>query len=204
MPRRVTSCRALRARGGWAEDAALRRCTFPIGPRNTYSNVAYLLAGIWVVVTQPDTVRWVMGPALAVLALGSALYHGTKRVWANNLDWVGMYACLSVLVVHGVFRDNEGVALGALSLSTTMALLWPYQPTHFDWHMGLLFVAALIPAYLIGHPMLALYALLAFAVSYLAWQADKRRWKVVGLWGHAIWHVGTAVALALLFAAQAK
>lgn len=40
-----------------------------------------------------------------------------------------------------------------------------------------------------------------FAGAYLCWQLDKRR-VVVGLWGHGLWHVGTAIAAVVLFQAQ--
>lgn len=196
----ILSCRRLRERGGWAEDAQNRRCTIPIGPRNTVSNLAYAAVAVWVVVSQVVAERLVMAAALLLLAVGSALYHATKQVWANNLDWAGMGACMGVLDVVALFPGAPGLTLGAFSISMAASVMIA-QHMHFDRVMGGMFLVALIPAYLRGDTTLATVSLLLFALAMLAWQADKRRWKVVGLWGHAIWHVLTAAALGLLFAA---
>lgn len=195
------SCVKLRTRGWWGEDIALHRCRVPYGPRNSWSNLSYLLAGVWVVLTQQGDVRWVMGAALLTLAIGSALYHSTKQIWANNLDWLGMGASMSVLVIHGAFPHADGLALGAFSIGAVVALLIA-QHMHFDEVMGLMFLGALVPAYTQGSPALATASVICFALAYGAWQADKRRWKIVGLYGHAAWHAGTAAAMAILFAAQ--
>jgi hypothetical protein len=194
-------CARLINRGGWAEDAALQRCHFPIGPRNTWSNLSYALAGLWLAVTPGEPIRWIMAAALLMLAVGSALYHGTKQIWANDLDWLGMGASMSVLVVHGLFPHAEGLALGAFTVGAVAGLLIAKQ-MHFDLLMGGLFVAALIPAYLNGEWRLASISVACFSLAYLAWQADKRRWKIVGLYGHAGWHLLTAAAIAVLFLSQ--
>ncbi len=196
----MLSCRRLRERGGWAEDVSNKRCTLPIGPRNTVSNLAYLAAGVWVVTTQVVPVRWVLGAALLLLAMGSALYHATKRTWANNLDWAGMFATMSVLVVHGLFPRAPGLALGALSVSMVVTVIYAWDK-HFDLMMGGLFLAAALPAMLHGALGPVLVSVGWFLVGYLGWQCDKRR-VLLGKWGHAVWHVATAIALERLFLAQ--
>lgn len=196
-------CRELRARGGWAEDAAGYGCAIPIAWRNTVSNAAYALAGLWVVLTQSGAVRWVMGAALLTLAIGSALYHATKQIWANNLDWLGMGASMMVLVVHGAFPEAEGLALGAFSVGSVAALLIA-QHMHFDEVMGALFVAAIVPAYLYGDKTLATASVVLFLLAMAFWQMDRKHWKIVGLYGHSAWHCLTSAAMAVLFAAQVR
>lgn len=199
----MTSCYQLRMRGGWAEDAWSHRCRFPIAWRNTWSNAAYLVAGLWLLLTQSVPARWPMLAALLVLAVGSALYHGTKEIWANNLDWLGMGATMTVLVIQGLFPRADGLVLGAFSIGAVAALLIS-KHMHFDVLMGVLFLAAAIPPVVRGELGLTLVSVGLFAVGYLFWQADKHRSWIVGLWGHAGWHVLTAAAMAALFVAQAQ
>jgi len=59
----------------------------------------------------------------------------------------------------------------------------------------------LVPAFLLGRPALAVLSLGLFAVAYGCWQLDKRG-RVLGLWGHAMWHTGTAVAIGVLYLAR--
>jgi len=81
-------------------------------------------------------------------------------------------------------------------------LLFAFHVKHFDLLMGGLFAVAAIPALWRGNQAVALLSVILFALAYLFWQGDKRRWKIVGLWGHAGWHVATAAAMAALFVAQ--
>lgn len=199
----MISCEQLRARGNWAEDAAGVGCRFPIAWRNTWSNVAYAIAGVWLVLTQEAGVRWVMAAALLCLAIGSALYHGTKRFWANALDWLSMYLCMTCLVIHGIAPDAPGIVFGAAWFSLPLALLFAFDRKHFDWHMGVLFLIAAIPPVVHGELGLTLVSVGLFGLGFLCWQLDRAR-KIVGLWGHALWHCFTAGAMARLFVAQAQ
>lgn len=198
------SCARRIARGGWAEDAEEGRCTFPIGPRNTYSNVAYALAAGGVVAWGSGDIRWVMAAALLLLALGSALYHGYKTIWANDLDWAGMYATLTVLVVNGMFPNAPGLALGAASIGIVLVALFAFH-THFDAHMAILLAVAAGATMVTRPPERTLEvvgSLCCFVVAYGVWQLDKQRHPAIGRWGHAVWHVLTAAAMMILFLAQ--
>lgn len=192
------SCAQLRQRGNWAEDTRRIRCRFPIAPLNTWSNAAYLLAALWLILTAHDDTRWVMAAALTLLGIGSAGYHGTKTTGWNNLDWAGMFACMTVLVVHGLFPRAPGLALGATSITVVVTALYAWS-RHFDLMMGGLFLAAAIPSALHGNAALVLLATALFAVAYGCWQLDQRR--VLTRTGHALWHVLTGAAMALLYRA---
>lgn len=72
-----------------------------------------------------------------------------------------------------------------------------------DWHMAALMVVGSLPPLVRGDHLPLLGAgWLAFGVGYACWQLDRRKSRWVGLWGHAVWHVATAVAIGLLFWAQ--
>lgn len=196
------SCDHRRARGGWWEDATLERCAFPIGPRNTWSNLAYVGAGLTLLAigSPPATV---MAGSLVVLGIGSGLYHGYKTIWANRLDHVGMYLTFGALSVHGIAPFHPTIPYLMITTGILLAVLFSYviPGINLDVQMGLLLWYAGIPAFLGGHANWAVLSMAIFLLGFVAWQMDKHR-LLVGLWGHAIWHIATAVAIALMFMAQ--
>lgn len=201
----MESCNRRQMRGGWAEDAALKRCVFPIGPRNTASNLAYPIAsGVVLWLDHRTTAAWVMAIALALLGLGSGLYHGLKVVWANNCDRAGMYLVFGSLVVHGIVPAHPATPwlMAGTGLLLAASLVYAIPATNLDVQMGVLFWFAAIAAFLHGAVVLPVVSLLLFVVGYACWQLDKARASVVGLWGHALWHILTAGAIALLYLAQ--
>ena len=191
------------AMGGWAEDAKLRRKHFPIGPRNTASNVAYLLAAVYLMATGEGPARWAIGAGMVVLAIGSACYHAFKTPKTNNWDWAGMGGTMTPFAVNGVLHTSRGLALGAFSIGAVSAALIAWGSTrHSDFVMGLLFLGSAVPAFLAGNFWPAVEAVATFALAMAFWQADRKRWAIVGLYGHAAWHVLTAVAMPQLHRAQ--
>lgn len=117
------------------------------------------------------------------------------------MDWAGMYSTMTVLVMHGIRPDAPGGFLAGFTVGAVGAMLFAFHVKHFDALMGALFLAAAIPPYVRGAHGPVILSVVLFAVAFIAWQCDKKR-KFVGLWGHAIWHVATAAAMAALFVAQ--
>lgn len=185
----------------WSEDEELARRRPPYGPRNTFSNFAYLLIGVAVLLERFSESAAAMAFALLLLGIGSGLYHALKTRWANNLDWVGMYAVMGVLVLHGIVPNAPGFLLGAVSTIGAVIALFAFEPTHEHLHMIVLFLGATIPSFVSGNRLLVLVAVTMFAAAYGCWQLDQRR--VLRLWGHAFWHMLTAAAMGTLFLAQA-
>lgn len=197
------SCPQRQARGGWWEDQLCGRCAFPIGPRNTYSNVAYPLAGAGLLYWDHSPAGWVMAGSLLVLGIGSALYHGHKTLWANRLDHLGMYLVFGALSVHGFAPAHPATPVAMLLTGALLALLLAYvvPRVSLDVQMGILVWFSALPGVLRGHRAEVMVAVGCFAVAYLAWQLDVAH-RVTGKWGHALWHVLTAAAIPVLFWAQ--
>jgi len=194
-----TECRRRIARGGWAEDRLLQRCAIPIGPRNTWSNLGYAAVGLLVAWHARTGIALVFGAAMLALAVGSGLYHAWKTPRMNDLDWFGMYAVMSVLVLHGWLPRADGLALGAVAIGGTAGVLFGMQRYHYDWHMLGLFLLAWLRA--TPQSLVALAAFGSMLLAYGCWWVDRHtptRWR----WGHACWHLLAAMALGLTFLAQ--
>lgn len=196
-------------RGNWAE-ARLRHCEgglavtgIPVEPFNTFSNLAYFAAA-WVLIqrfgTMPATI---LAGALTLLGVGSGLYHGTKAMWGARLDHAGMHGVFGALAIYcvmpphplGVYVMLGGVALFAIGFALV-------APGDLNMRMGLLLVLVSIRGFLLGRTTLSLIALGLFGVAFLAWYVDQRS-TVLNRFGHAIWHLCTAAAIAVMFAAVA-
>lgn len=189
---------------GWWAEARLRGCrhdlSVPVEPVNTYTNLAYLAAGLTLVGWRPSWPAAVMAAALAILCVGSSLYHGLKTHWAERLDVAGMYCVFGAMAIYALAPDHPwigpvmlgGMTVGALTLN---------RPGDLNERMGILLTLISLRGFLLGHAWLALASLTIFAVAYLAWNLDHRDPPPTGRYGHAIWHVCTAAAIALMFVA---
>jgi hypothetical protein len=195
-------CAILQNRGGWREDRIAGRCTFPIGPLNTWSNAAYLVAGGAVVFGDHSPAGIVMALALTLLGIGSGLYHGFKTRFANTLDWVGMYCVFGALVVHGIEPHNPATPFWMAGTGGGLALLFTYAipKVSLEIQMGLLFYFASLPMALKGHWPMAISVLCLFLVAYAVQVGDRKGWT--GRWGHAAWHLLSAMGITLLYGAQ--
>jgi hypothetical protein len=195
----MTNCLRLIGRGGWNEDRLLGRCTFPIGPRNTWSNVAYPFAGVWLLTQQHDASAIVMAVTLCVLGIGSGLYHGYKAIWANNLDRFGMYAVFGAMGAHGLHAGPLGMAITGLSVAAICVYAVP--SVNLDLQTGLLLSLSLLTVLRDGNVTLGLVSMGLFLLAFACWQLDKAG-KWLGPWGHALWHVITAPAIVVMYLAQ--
>jgi len=146
----------------------------------------------------------VMGAALCALGVGSFLYHGLKTLWANELDVAGMYVTFGALATHALAPAHPATAwLMALS-GSLLAVLFVYvlPPVKLEVQMGMLLYFTALPAILTGASALAWTSLGLFVLGYLAWHLDRARAPFIGLWGHALWHLLTAAAIALMYLAS--
>ena len=92
--------------GNWHEEE-LAGCStglhrVPQQPINTYSNLAYLAAGVLVHFHLDTGPSFVFSVTMTYLAVGSALYHATSTRWAGMLDVTGIYTVFSAIAVYAV------------------------------------------------------------------------------------------------------
>jgi hypothetical protein len=106
-------------------------------PANTWSNLGYVLVGLYAVafaawdarrstsdrdpyaVRQPALMWW-FGVACIILGIGSGLMHAAMTSWGHKADVFGMYVSLTALIALQWGRWVPSVILGGRSLAT-----WP-------------------------------------------------------------------------------
>jgi len=194
-------------RGQWAE-ARLRHCEgglavtgIPVEPFNAFSNLAYFAAAWMVYGTFESLPAAVLAAALTLLGVGSTMYHGTKAMWGARLDHAGMYAVFGALAIYSVAPPHPAVPWVMLAGAAAFAIGFSLvAPGDLNARMGLLLALLSIRGFLLQNGRYAGISLGLFVVAFAAWQIDKRT-TILGRFGHAIWHLLTAGAIALMFVA---
>ena len=88
--------------GGWWEEE-LNHCDsglirVPQQPVNTYTNLAYLAVGLFLMFQLNTLSTYVFSLTLLYLCVGSALYHALSTRWAGRLDVSAIYAVFSAVL----------------------------------------------------------------------------------------------------------
>jgi predicted membrane channel-forming protein YqfA (hemolysin III family) len=213
--------------GNWHEEE-LADCKtglhkVPQQPINTYSNLAYLAAGVLVHFHLDTNPSFVFAVTMTYLAIGSALYHATSTRWAGMLDVTGIYTVYTAIAVYAVATLFMGqwtytpvvMFVVAGVLATVLSRVGkPKKPRPAERKsgdrmrkviaisLGTAYVCVLIRMARTGdwddwQPLVG--SLVAFVIAYASWGLDRKRKFPITPWGHGVWHVLTAVASALVF-----
>lgn len=212
-PAKVEEYRA--CKGGWWE-AKLNNCQAGLlmvlqQPVNTYTNVAYLAAGFFLMFKLQTLPSYVLGLASLYLCAGSAPYHATSTRWAGSLDVSAMYAVFSANAVYALsallgISDALTALLMFVAAALAAYLLRYYYHGTMEVKIAVFLVityalilwsrhrnqARLFDGYLIA-------SLVIFALAETAWLMDKAGRFPLVRWGHGVWHILTAAAIAILF-----
>jgi hypothetical protein len=179
-------------------------------PLNTWSNLAYVFVGflVWRRPLRPTALLFTA--SLALLGVGSFLFHATVTREMQWLDMAGTYAALVAVIARGVavaYAISEKLVV-ALALVAD-ALLAIFKWAISAWVvLPLLMAAAAVPIarwVMRGHRSgrAALLPALLFVAALAARQLDVAH---VGCepaslvyQGHALWHLFTAASLGCAF-----
>ena len=193
-------------------------CSVVVEPANTWSNLAYVLAGLallWLGARRGERTLRVFGLAEIAVGACSFVYHMSFSGILQVLDFLGMYVFTNLLiglnaVRLGVLSPRRFVPLYAASVVALTALTVALRFTRFPIQ-GIVFAAivAIVATELVQRaPAGADRRLFAASLATLVVAAGFSAADVTGAFcdphdhvvqGHAIWHVLGAVSL--LFAA---
>ena len=205
----------------WCEEEL---CSLVVNPADTWSNLAYLALGAWMIwqtrrIPPADRTASLalFGPASLVVGVFSLVYHASYTYFFQFFDFVAMFLfCFTVITANalrlgwiGPERSRAFLVAGVAGASALVPLVgetpFPIQ--------GL--VAVLIAAILVQEAVLRArargrvrYGAFALALALLGGAAAASLADVTRtfcdpanhwLQGHALWHVLSAASLCALF-----
>ena len=202
--------------GGWHE-AELEQCSLglkkvPQQPVNTYTNLAYLAAGLWIQFTLDTGPAFVFALTMMYLCVGSTLFHATSTGWAGMLDVTGIYTVFAGTAVYAfaalVGQGADPLVPAGMFLSAGAAafFLSKSHTRNMEWVIAILLGATY--AQLVIRMAIAqtwsplpqvLLSLGLFAVGFTSWKLDTHKKFPLARWGHGVWHLFTAAACAVAF-----
>jgi hypothetical protein len=167
-------------------------------PANTWSSLAFVLVGAWILARSPMKLY---GAATISIGVGSAFYHASLTFVGQVADIFGMYLLVTFVLLFNVSRF-----FGPLYIALNLALL--AAQIAFPQSRRYLF-AAVIAAVLIveirSHRIerkWLYWALAAMSAGFLLWTLDITHRLCDPqslLQGHALWHVLGAVSASCVF-----
>ncbi len=190
-------------------------------PANTWSNLAYLLAGAFIAVhSRKFQSRAIRSYAWVMIAMGlcSAIYHASFTFVFQILDFFGMYLMTSLMILIqlrrlGWIREAMNpVNFWSLVAGTTALTVWCDFYTEFPIQafilvQTLLIIGAEILIYRRSKPKPNLnffgagVAFMAIAITFSALDASRVLCDPDNHWiqGHALWHVFSSIGVTMMY-----
>jgi channel protein (hemolysin III family) len=185
--------------------------SLPQQPVNTYTNLAYLAAGVFPGVLLDTPAIYVFSFSMIYLFIGSSLYHAMSTSWGGMLDVTAIYVVYSALAVYAsavLFGSPDWMIPLTMFVVAGLAAYVLSPRYHRNMHLkiaillGGTYVLLLLRMAFSGNwgswPYLVA-SIITFALGFLFWMMDKRRTFPLPRWGHGLWHILTAAATGLVF-----
>ena len=174
-------------------------------PANTWSSLAFVLVGAWILARSPMKLY---GAATIAIGLGSAFYHASLTFVGQVADIFGMYLLVTFMLVFNASRlwprvaELFGVLYAALNIALLAAQIAVPQSRRYLFAAVIALVLILeTRSHRINRKWL-FWAIAAMSAGFLLWTLDITRRLCDPqslLQGHALWHVLGAVAAWCVF-----
>lgn len=184
---------------------------------NAWSSLAFLLVAVWVLVRRgrSEAARAALSGAdlvlflasLALVGLGSAVYHASLTFAGQVLDVSGMYFIATFMLIHRLGPSWKlppvWSIVGFVALNGALMVAQVTTPSLRRVAFGVLLIAAVVVEWRSSRlrRWIGLGALL-MAIAFAIWGLDRLRLICAPtslLQGHALWHLLGAIAAACLF-----
>lgn len=193
-----------------------RTCDFPAEPANAWSNLAYVLVGVYILYLARRQARWPLWPAGVTaigIGLGSFAFHAFPTFYTEYADLVSMFLLATYLLAVQLYRwwqlkVGTAVFVYATVLLVSCVALWIHKDIGIAIFAVELIAATTIEAVLYRrhphdqpHQSYRYFWILGvvFWASLAIWVMDLS--GIVCdpnnhfLQGHALWHIANSTCL---------
>lgn len=195
----------------WCE--ATRVGSLILEPVNTWSNLGFMLVGIYLMVRAKNIFANVYGLSVLLIGIGSFFFHASQTFTGQWLDLFGMYLLTNFYICYNLYRINKvnikSFFILYVSLGVLLGLALAYLPELRRMLFGLSALFALIQIIYIKlkfKPVMnttyLVTGILTFIAAQTVWILDKNKiWCDPYAWinGHGIWHILCAIATLLIY-----
>ena len=191
-------------------------CSVVVEPANTWSNLAYVFAGLallWLGRDRADRTLRLFGIAQIVVGVCSFVYHMSFSGVLQVLDFLGMYVFTNLLIGLNLVRMGRlasdrfwAVYVAGVAALTALTVVLRFTPLPIQGIVFLLIVAIVATELAAPPPPAADRRLFLAALAVLVIAAGFSAADVTGVLcdphdhvvqGHAIWHVLASISLVL-------
>ena len=181
----------------------------PQQPINTYSNILYLTGGMFLMFEITSLPTYVFFITTLYLFIGSSWFHATSSKSAGHLDVSAMYALFTAMLVYSITSlttlNDSIIAL----LMFIIAVLSAYLLIRRFYKYIIPILVLLTYMFVIINKLqnnvpqvidgFIISSFVLFLLGIGAWLVDKSKFFPNNRWGHAFWHLFSAVAICLLY-----
>lgn len=160
----------------------------------SWTNVAYPLAGLFALIFTPISLIWFPVLCLFILGYGSFAYHSTKREYGLYADWIGMFAMFSSIIgiyLSQLIDPNTGWSIGFLIFLMT-TILYPYTKEFFV--IGILVATTFATGFFVVPIDYFIIGILSFAIAFFIRQYGVKLGGESATLLHGVWHIISALA----------
>ena len=196
-----------------------RLCAWVVEPSNAWSNLAYVLVGLWILWrqrAQPGTALTAIGVGSVLLGFGSFSFHATGIRVFEVVDVSGMYVLSGLGLTFALQRSWGWSDARAIGFLVACILLSSGLMVLLGNDGIVVFAVEIIVMVLLevglrsrnpgGAARWILWAMGVLVVAYAIWNLDFHGIVCEPdnhlLTGHAVWHTLTAVSIALYYRFQ--
>ncbi len=192
-------------------------CSFITQPANTWSNLAFILLGIYLIIlNQKDKLKYLryVGPIAILTGIASFLYHASFTFLFQFFDLSSMYLFSTMVLSINLRRanlitaNNQSLTLLVL-LFSSMGLLYIFKPFGIPI-FGLQVLAGFCLEFYLYKKSNKTWSyfyykltIAALAIAFIAWILDFKRIVCNPmnhlLQGHALWHIFSSTCFLFLY-----
>jgi hypothetical protein len=202
---------------GTVEFCERRLCAWIVEPSNTWSNLAYIAVGLyllWICRREWRNALTAVGVTAVLVGIGSFIFHATGTFFGEVLDISAMYLISGLFITFNVKRlydwnDKKLLQLYVGISLASIALLIATKHSGIPVFVLQVTIAGIMEIQLFRRKTVPtdyrqlIYLIVVFAISFTFWALDIRK-RLCNpdnhlLTGHAVWHLSNSLCLLFFY-----